>query len=267
MVNQQDEIGKSISYVNAIDSMVIDLMSDFKLDDYIDDENVNGIYSDLVDLRKKLISNNVIEINVVQNLKSAENIFNNSIIESLKEVVPAKSKIDFAYEVKNDILFRSKIKNAKLQTKLNPNLIIGDIGSATFEPDILSNANENVNNVTIDVFDDELTTSAFANQNVKNTTIDVLTDEVSLTSTANENVKTNHSEPLDIVDLSSTKTESIFVMTPDITSVLLGNKNEFYKNYGKGDNQVHFKSSNEGVNGDFNTYKYEPRFTLQGNTI
>ena len=257
-----NRIGKSLSYVNAIDSMVIDLMSDFKLDDYIDDENVNGIYSDLVDLRKKLISNNVIEINVVQNLKSAENIFNNSIIESLKEVVPAKSKIDFAYEVKNDILFRSKIKNAKLQTKLNPNLIIGDIGSATFEPDILSNANENVNNVTIDVFDDELTTSAFANQNVKNTTIDVLTDEVSLTSTANENVKTNHSEPLDIVDLSSTKTESIFVMTPDITSVLLGNKNEFYKNYGKGDNQVHFKSSNEGVNGDFNTYKYEPRFTF-----
>ena len=257
-----NRIGKSLSYVNAIDSMVIDLMSDFKLDDYIDDENVNGIYTDLIDLRKKLISDNVIEVDVVQNLKSAENIFNNSIIENLKEVVPAKSKIDFAYEVKNDILFRSKIKNAKLQTKLNPNLIIGDIGSATFEPDILSNANENVNNVTIDVFDDELTTNAFANQNVKNTTIDVLTDELDLTSTANENVKTNHSEPLDIVDLSNTKTESIFVMTPDITSALLGNKNEFYKNHGKGDNQVHFKSSNDGINGDFNTYKYEPRFTF-----
>ena len=117
-------------------------------------------------------------------------------------------------------------------------------------------------NATLDISNDELTTSAFANQNVKNSTIDVLTDEVSLTSILNENVKTNHSTPLNVVDLSNSKTESIYTMTPDITSILLGSKNEFYKNHGKGDNQVYFKSSNEGLNGDFNTYKYETRFTF-----
>jgi hypothetical protein len=42
----------------------------------------------------------------------------------------------------------------------------------------------------------------------------------------------------------------------------LGSKNEFYKNHGKGDNQVYFKSSNVGNNGDYNTYKYETRFTF-----
>ena len=257
-----NKIGKSISYTNAIDSMVINMMSDFKLDDYIDDENTKGIYSDLINLREKLISKNIIKVDVVQNLKAAENIFNNSIIDNLKSTVPARTKIDISYNVKNDILFRSKIKNAILQTQLNPNLVVGSLGSATFEPDISSNANQNVRNATLDIIDDELTTSAFANQNVKNSTIDVLTDEVSLTSILNENVKTNHSTPLNVVDLSNSKTESIYTMTPDITSILLGSKNEFYKNHGKGDNQVYFKSSNEGLNGDFNTYKYETRFTF-----
>jgi len=257
-----NKIGKSLSYVNAIDSMVIDLMSDFKLDDYVDDENTNGIYSDLIDLRKKLISNNIIKVDVVRNLKEAERLFNNSIIKNLKDVIPAKSKLDISYEIKNDILFRSKIKNVKLQTQLNPNLIVGSLGSATFVPDVVSNANQNYKTATLDIIDDELTTSGFANQNVKNTTIDILNDEVSLTSTLNENVKTNHSTPLDIVDLTNSKTESIYTMTPDITSILLGSKNEFYKNHGKGDNQVYFKSSNVGNNGDYNTYKYETRFTF-----
>ena len=257
-----NRIGKSLSYVNSIDSMVIDLMSDFKLDDYVDDENTNGIYSDLIDLRKKLISNNIIKVDVVRNLKSAESIFNNSIIENLKEAIPAKSKLDISYEIKNDILFRSRMKNAKLQTQLNPNLVIGSLGSATFEPDVVSNANQNYKTATVDIPDDELTTSAFANQNVKNTTIDILNDEMSLTSTANENVKTNHSSPLNVVDLSDSRTESTYVAEPDITSVLLGSKNEFYKNHGKGDNQVYFISNNQGVNGDYNTYKYETRFTF-----
>jgi len=239
-----NKIGKSLSYTNAIDSMVINMMSDFRLDDYVDDENTLGIYSDLINLREKLISKNIIKVDVVKNLKAAENIFNNSIIDNLKSTVPARTKIDISYNVKNDILFRSKIKNAILQTQLNPNLVVGSLGSATFEPDISSNANQNVRNATIDIPNDELTTSGFANQNVKNTTIDILNDEVSLTSTLNENVKTNHSTPLDIVDLTNSKTESIYTMTPDITSILLGSKNEFYKNHGKGDNQVYFKSSN-----------------------
>ena len=70
---------------------------------------------------------------------------------------------------------------------------------------------------------------------------------MSLTSTLNENVKTNHSTPLDVVDLTNSKTESIYTMTPDITSILLGSKNEFYKNHGKGDNQVYFKSNSNRI--------------------
>ena len=238
-------------------------MSDFKLDDYLEDGTMDGVYSDLIDLRKQLISDNVIQIDVVKNLKSAESILSSPLLENIQSLIPAKSKLDFSYSVKNDILFRSKIKNAILQTKLNPNLIVGSLGSATFAPDVVSNANQNYKTATLDIMDDELTASGFANQNVKNTTIDVLTDEMSLTSTANENVKTNHSTPLDIVDLSNSKRESVFTVEPDITSLLLGSKNEFWKNHGKGDNQVHFyHSKNQGADGNYNTYKYETRFTF-----
>ena len=110
--------------------------------------------------------------------------------------------------------------------------------------------------------DDELTTSGFANQNLKNGTVDILDNELSVTSTANQNVKTNYSTPLDIIDLSNSKRESVFTVEPDITSLLLGSHNEFYKNHGKGTNQVYFKSKNQGTDGNYNTYKYETRFTF-----
>ena len=257
------EIGRSVSYVQAVDSLIINLMSDFNLADYLEDGTMDGIYSDLIDLRKQLISDNVIQIDVVKNLKAAESILNNSVIKNLRTLLPAKSTLRFSYDVQNDMLYRSKIKNAILQTQLNPNLVVGDIGSATFEPDVSSNANQNYKTATLDMSDDELTTNAFANQNVKNTTIDILNDEVSLTSILNENVKTNHSSPLDIVDLSNSKTESIYMAEPDFTSILFGSKNEFYKNWGTSeDNTFYFHRNNQGTDGNYNTYKYETRFTF-----
>ena len=42
--------------------------------------------------------------------------------------------------------------------------------------------------------------------------------------------------------------------------MLLGSKNEFYKNSGTGVNNTFFKSGNPGSDGNYNTYKYEDRF-------
>ena len=237
-------------------------MSDFKLDDYLEDGTMDGNYTDLVDLRKQLISDNNIKIDVVKNLKSAESLFNAPVLGNLQKLLPAKSSLDFSYNVKNDILFRPKIKNAILQTKLNPNTNTSYISASFLKPTLSSTANEKFKNGNISVSDDQLSTTGLANHNYENGTADILDNELSVTSLYNENVKTNHSTPLDIVDLSNSKTESIFTMTPDITSLLLGSKNEFYKNHGKGDNQVYFKSKNQGTDGNFNTYKYETRFTF-----
>ena len=255
-----NKIGKSVSYVNALDSLIVNLMSDFKLDNYLHDGTMDGIYNDLVNLRKQLISDNEIKVDIVSNIKSVEGIFGSQLVKNIESLIPAKSKIDITYDIKNDILYRAKIKNAILQTQLNPNRPSASVSLT--EPTLNFKANENYYNSTIDMTDDELTVSSLYNQNYKNSTIDV-DDELSVTSVYNQNVKTNHSEPLDIIDLSNSKTESIYTVEPDITSIFLGSKNEFWKNHGKGDNQVHFiHSKNQGTDGNFNTYKYESRFTF-----
>ena len=221
---------------------------------------MDGIYNDLVNLRKQLISDNEIKVDIVSNIKSVEGIFGSQLVKNIESLIPAKSKIDITYDIKNDILYRAKIKNAILQTQLNPNRPSASVSLT--EPTLNFKANENYYNSTIDMTDDELTVSSLYNQNYKNSTIDV-DDELSVTSVYNQNVKTNHSEPLDIIDLSNSKTESIYTVEPDITSIFLGSKNEFWKNHGNGDNQVHFiHSKNQGTDGNFNTYKYESRFTF-----
>ena len=71
-------------------------MSDFNLADYLEDGAMDGIYSDLIDLRKQLISDNVVQIDVVKNLKAAESILNSSILKNLRTLLPAKSILKFS---------------------------------------------------------------------------------------------------------------------------------------------------------------------------
>ena len=62
-----NKIGKTYSYVDAIDSIVINAMADFEIDDYLDDYDNNGIYDDLLTLRKQLIEERLVSVDVVKN--------------------------------------------------------------------------------------------------------------------------------------------------------------------------------------------------------
>ena len=261
-VEVNNTLGGSFSYVDAIDAIVINAMSDFTLDDYLDDYDNNGIYDELITLRKQLIDERLIHVDIVKNLSATENYTPPEVIDVINNNTPASTQVEFSYAVKNDTLFRSKIKRASLQTLLNPNLKIGSASLA--EPSVTINFNENKYEKSIDIKNDELTTTGFANHNFKNGTIDVPDNELSVTSTYNKNVKTNHSAPLDIVDLSNSSRQTVFNITlGNFTNLLLGSKNEFYKNHGKSENQTFFKSSDVGSNGDYNTYKYESRFIFR----
>jgi len=255
-----NKVGKTYSYVDAIDAIIINAMSDFVLDDYLDDINNSGSYGDLLTLRKQLITERDVAVDVVQSLSTIEKHTDNpEFTEKIESILPAKSKLEFAYEVKNDILFRSKVKRASLKTELNPNKVEGSTNLT--EPTLNFNLNENKHEVSIDVPTDEFSVSGLANENLKEKTIDILNDEVNISATANDNVKTNYSTPIDIVDLSDSVNQSVYDLEPsNFTNLLLGSKNEFYKNHGKGDNQTYFKSRNMGANGDYNTYKYETTF-------
>ena len=255
-----NKIGKSYSYVDAIDAIVINAMSDFVLDDYIDDYDNNGIYDDLLTLRKQLIEERLISVDVVNNLSSVESrVDNPEFIASLEELLPARTKLEFSYEVKNDTLFRPRIKRASLQTQLNPNKAEGSTNLV--EPSVSINFNENKYEKSIDILSDEVTISGLMNQNKYEKAIDILSDEVTITSTANDKYHTNESTPLDIVDLSDSSNQTVLDMKPSqFLDLFLGSKNEFYKNAGKSENQTFFKSNKAGSNGDYNTYKYESRF-------
>ena len=254
-----NKVGKTYSYVDAVDSIIINAMSDFVLDDYLDDGVNDGIYSDLVNLRKKLVTERGVSVDIPKSLSTIEDHTDDSgFMEKLEEVIPAKSKIEFSYEVRNDILHRSKIKRASLQTQLNPNKVMGS--SSLSEPTVSVLLNQNKYSKIIDVPTDEFSVSALANENLKEQTVNVLSD-VGVTSTANEKFHENNAIPIDIVDLSDSLNQNVFNITlNDFTKILLGSKNEFYKNHGKDENQIFFKSSNQGQSGDYNTYRYESRF-------
>ena len=259
-VEVTNKIGKSYSYVDAIDAIVINAMSDFVLDDYLDDYDNNGIYDDLITLRKQLIDERLIEVDIPNNLSAVESRVNNpEFLATLEETIGARTKLEFTYEVKNDTLFRPRIKRASLQTKLNPNMPIGS--SNLTEPTINIDFNEDKYEKSIDVFTDEVSISGLMNQNKYEKSIDVLTDEVTISSTYNDKVHTNYSTPLDIINFSDSSNQTIFNIEPsNFTDLLLGSKNEFYKNAGTDENQTFFKSGNEGADGNYNTYKYESRF-------
>jgi len=176
----------------------------------------------------------------------------------VERVIPAKTKFEFTYEVKNDTLFRSKIKKASLQTQLNPNQAIGS--ASLVEPTVSIEFNQNKYEKSIDVRLDEISLSGFANENLKEQTINVLKD-VGVTSTANDKFHSNSTIELNVIDLSNSSNQTVFNLEPsNFTNLLLGSKNEFYKNHGKSENQTFFKSIKAGSSGDYNTYKYESRF-------
>jgi len=256
LVRVTPKIGKDFSYVDAIDSVVI---ADFQLDDYLDDYDNDGIYDDLLTLRKQLIGERLVSVDIPKNLSTIEKRADGvGLLEKIETLLPAKTKLEFSYTVKNDLLFRPRIKRASLQTQLNPNKVEGSTNLV--EPNLSINFNENKHEASIDVPSNEFSILGLANENLKEETINILND-VGVTSTVNDKFHSNSTIELNIVDLSDSSNQTVFDLEPsNFTNLLLGSKNEFYKNHGKGDNQVYFKSTNQGANGDYNTYKYETRF-------
>ena len=265
-----NKFGREISYVNAIDSLIMNMLPDFRIDDFIGDpnDNLTGSYQDLLKLRKSIIQDSNISINVVENQRAVENILNNAVMENLEVLTPAKTKFEFSYTVKNDILFRPKMKQAKLQTQLNPNFVIGSASAQEWnEPNMSSFVNPNYKTATVDASNwDEPTVSSIANENFKNS-IAITVDNKVTTSGLYQNIRGGTA--ISMVDTSNSARQPVYKVIPkvgggnDMTRVFLGWKNDIAKNHGTASNNRFFKSSNQGVHGDYNTYKYETRYTFK----
>ena len=243
-----NKFGRDMSYVNAIDSFVMNMLPDFRVDDFIGDpdEQLTETYEDLLRLRKSLIGDPKVSIDVGANIRAAENLLSNEVVSSLDSITPAKTNFEMFYDIKNDTLFRSKIgKRTQITTKLNPNKAIGKIDAGDF---------------------DEPSVTSFANNNIKNGTIDAdNSSEPSLIGSI-RNITSN--TKINYIDTSKSINQKQFKATPkvgshDMNQFFLGPKNNIAKNYGTASHNRFIISSNPGENGDFNTYKFESRFTFK----
>ncbi len=289
-----NNFGRDVSYVNAIDTFVVNQLPDFRVDDFIGDpdEDNTETYEDLLRLRKSLIGDTRVSIDVESNLRAVENLLTDEVKDTIEIMTPAKTNFEMFYDVKNDTLFRSKLgKNTSIQTKLNPGMATGIIDADKFdEPTPTGFVNNNLKIGTIDADQwDEPKTTGFVNNNLKIGTVDAdKWDEPSLTSFVNNKVKEGKidadqwDEPtlnasyesftsntkLNYVDLTNSKRTPVYNVTPkvgshDMSQAFLGPKNHIGKNAGTGANNRFFKSINPGTDGNYNTYKFENRFTFK----
>lgn len=261
-----NKFGRSISYVNAIDSLIMNQMPDFRIDDFIGDpdEDLTETYEDLLRLRKSLIGDTKVSVDVPSNLKAAETVLENSIVKNITEMTPAKTKLDFSYDIKNDTLFRSKTgTRTQVQTKLNPNKVIGTIDADKWdEPTIVSDVNKNFKTAVIDADKwDEPTLISFANNNFKTAVIDAdQWDEPTVTG-IRESIKGD--TKIKYIKLSDSRNENVKNVTVEkMNEFFLGGKNNIAKNYGTSSNDRFIISNNSGEDGNYNTYKFENRFTF-----
>ena len=83
-----NQFGREISYVNAIDTLVMNSMPDFRIDDFIGDpdEQLTDTYEDLMRLRKSLLIDPDVRIDVEKNIRSAENILSDEVKETVEIV-------------------------------------------------------------------------------------------------------------------------------------------------------------------------------------
>ena len=178
----KNDFGTNLSYVNAVDSFIFNVIPDFSIDNQIGDydSTVSESYQNLKDLRKNLITNAKLTVDVGQNLSEIENFVSSIDSDGLSTIVPGKTQLNFSYDVKNDVLFRSKIKNAKLNTELNANNVVGS--SSLTEPTITSFVNNSVKDSNINILNQELSVSSVMNDKFKESNINVLLNELNITS-------------------------------------------------------------------------------------
>tara|TARA_B100000131_G_scaffold196784_1_gene189132 strand:- start:4304 stop:9064 length:4761 start_codon:yes stop_codon:yes gene_type:complete len=288
-----NNFGSSLSYVNAVDSLIFNIIPDFSIENEIGDYNstLSDGYEDLKDLRKNLITNAEITVDVGKNQKSIENFISTLDEGQMSDLLPARTQLNFSYDVRNDVLFRSRIKNAKLTTELNANNVVGS--SSLAEPTISTFVNDTVKDGNINVLTNELTLSSSKidsysysyfdqrvagfnpNGEVKSTNIYNVSSEnltirggeisgTNLYNLSSENLTIrSNAVSLNTVDLTNSINQSVYTLEPsDFKNIMLGSKNEFYKNHGKEPDKTWFKSANPGSGSTFNTYHYEDRFTF-----
>ena len=148
----------------------------------------------------------------------------------------------------------------KMTPQLNPNKAIGVIDADQFDEPNVTGSNITIHTDTIESAQLTVTGSHLTQHT---DTIDA--GQLLVSAAANENFHINNSNRIDVVETSGIfqKVHYGQITGSRFKDLLLGNKNEFYKNWGTTTDNTFFYSANPGADGLYNTYKYESRFTFK----
>ena len=102
-------------------------------------------YDELDDFREEFFKCHPIEVNTNKFIRANEGIFNHSLAEGLKAIVPARSTFsdknsNIGVEIKQTILERQKYENEKHDIEVNPNTASGSINIISIKKTILSSS-------------------------------------------------------------------------------------------------------------------------------
>jgi len=242
---------------NFVNDFIIDKIGGFNLEKKYG--NPLNFYSQSYDefdtFREEFFDCYDIKIDVNKFVRSHESMFNHSLSEGLKQVVPARSTFsdknsNFGVEIKPTILEKQKYENEKHSVETNPNTGIGtiDVDSITYVPssnyETIKEGTANVNITNTSTH--EQPKSASISVNVTNTT-------------TYELPKSSSISPLPTLNNSSVPTSKDG--TFDYASIANESYTSVHKNWGRTNNDVqHINfAAPTASDGTFNTYHIDTR--------
>ena len=115
---------------NYINNFILDKIQGFNLEDLYSNppDKYDTNYSELDTFRETFFDNYEVLADINKFIRAQENIFNESLITSIKKLVPARSKMSpVGVTIKPTILERQKYKNKKHSVEVNPNTVTDTI--------------------------------------------------------------------------------------------------------------------------------------------
>ena len=121
-----------------IDKFIVDKIQGFSLETLYGNptDYYSSSYGSLVEFREQFFKDYNISVDTNKFIRSHENIFNQSLVEGIKKLVPARSTLSdrntsIGVTIKPTILEKSKVEHKKHSIEVNPNYASGSIEITT----------------------------------------------------------------------------------------------------------------------------------------
>ena len=129
------------SPTDFVDNFILNTMDGFNFESYYGkpDYYYSSSYLEFDTLRKEFFTSHPIQVNVNKFIRAHENIFNHSINEGLKTLLPARSSFsdvntNAGVEIRQTLLEKQKYENELSSVEVNPNLVTGSINPVVDKP-------------------------------------------------------------------------------------------------------------------------------------